>query len=384
MKYPIYMDYNATTPLDKRVLEAIMPYLTDHFGNAASISHAYGWKAAEAVDKARLQVASLLGVTEKEIVFTSGATESINLAIKGSFEALKSKGNHIITVKTEHKAVLDTCAYLGKNGAQITYLDVDNQGNIDLINLENEIRPDTILISAMAANNETGTIFPLSEIGEIAKKHKVLFHTDATQAIGKIPVDKIAGNIDLLSFSGHKIYGPKGVGVLFVRKNLKIVAQQDGGNHERGNRSGTLNVPGIVGLGEAAEICQKTLIEESLRLSSLRNTFEMGILESLPFAKINGDTLHRLPNTSNICFGNIDGEQLLLNLNEIAISNGSACNSASTKPSHVLKALGLTDDLAFSSVRFSLGRFTQKQDVETAIAHVSQVVLQMQPSNSIA
>lgn len=371
------MDYNATTPLDKQVLEAMLPYLTEHFGNAASRSHAYGWKAAEAIDKARGQVANLLGATEKEIVFTSGATESVNLAIKGTFEAFAHKGKHIITVKTEHKAVLDTCEHLAKQGADVTYLDVDSEGNISLENLENAIKKETILISVMAANNEIGNIYPIKQIAEIAHRHNVLFHTDATQAVGKTPIDVAENGIDLLSFSGHKIYGPKGVGALFIRKKLNIIAQQDGGKHERGLRSGTLNVAGIVGLGEAAEICQNSMIEESFRLKNLRNSLEKGILEQISNAKVNGNVKNRLPNTSNISFGKIDGEQLLMNLNEIAVSNGSACNSASTEPSYVLKAMGLDDESAYSSVRFSLGRMTQESDIDLAINHVVKVIKKM-------
>lgn len=377
MKYPVYMDYNATTPLDKQVLEAMLPYLTEHFGNAASRSHAYGWKTAEAIDKARGQVATLLGATEKEIVFTSGATESINLAIKGTFEAFRHKGNHIITIKTEHKAVLDTCEHLEKHGAVVTYLDVDSNGNISLENLENTINKETILISVMAANNEIGNIYPIKQIAEIAHRHNVLFHTDATQAVGKIPIDVVENGIDLLSLSAHKMYGPKGVGALFIRKKLNIIAQQDGGKHERGLRSGTLNVAGIVGLGEAAEICQNMINQEEFRLKSLRNSLEKGILEQIASAKINGNLEGRLPNTSNISFGKIDGEQLLMNLNEIAVSNGSACNSASTEPSYVLKAMGLDDESAYSSVRFSLGRMTQESDIELAINHVAKVIKKM-------
>lgn len=371
------MDYNATTPIDKMVLEAMLPFFTEHFGNAASRSHAYGWKAEEAIENARSQIASLLGANEKEIVFTSGATESVNLAIKGVFEANRAKGNHIITVKTEHKAVLDTCEHLAKMGAEITYLDVDSEGNISLENLENAIKPTTILISVMAANNEIGNIYPIKEIAEIAHKHNVLFHTDATQLVGKLPINVANDNIDLLSFSGHKIYGPKGVGALFVRKNVKIIAQQDGGMHERGLRSGTLNVAGIVGLGEAAEICQNTIKIESERQANLRDILEHGILENIPSAKINGVKNDRLPNTTNICFGEIDGEQLLMNLNEIAVSNGSACNSASTKPSYVLKAMGLSDDLSFGSIRFSLGKMTEESDVFLAINHVKEVFAKM-------
>lgn len=377
MKYPIYMDYNATTPLDKRVLEAMMPYLTEHFGNAASRSHAFGWKAAEAVDTARQQIADLLGCTMKEIVFTSGATEAVNLAIKGVFEAFSHKGNHIITVKTEHKAVLDTCQHLEKLGAEITYLDVDTEGNISLENLEKVIKKETILISVMAANNETGVIYPIKQIAEIAHRHNVLFHSDATQTIGKIQVNVLEDEIDLLNFSGHKLYGPKGIGALYIRKKLNIVAQQDGGKHERGMRSGTLNVVGIVGLGEAAQICQEEIDAEIKRLSELRNRLEVGILKQISTAKLNGNRQNRLPNTTNISFGKIDGEQLLMNLNEIAVSNGSACNSASTEPSYVLKAMGLDDESAYSSVRFSLGRMTQESDIDLAIEHVVNVVEKM-------
>jgi cysteine desulfurase len=380
MKYPIYMDYNATTPLDKKVLEAMVPYLTEHFGNAASRFHAFGWKAAEAIDISRQQVADLLGASEKEIVFTSGATESVNLAIKGAFEALQYKGNHIITVKTEHKAVLDTCQHLEKLGADITYLDVDAEGCISLENLEKTIRPNTILVSVMIANNETGVIHPIKEIVKIVHRYDALFHTDATQALGKIPIDVMESGIDLLSFSAHKIYGPKGVGCLFVRKKLNIIAQQDGGKHERGMRSGTLNVAGIVGMGKACEICQNIIIDEAIRLSDLRNKLEQGILENIPYAYINGNIINRLPNTSNIGFGKIDGEQLLMNLNEIAVSNGSACNSATTEPSHVLKAMNLDDVLAYSSVRFSLGRMTQNEDIEIAIKHIIKVISMLNKS----
>jgi cysteine desulfurase len=376
------MDYNATTPLDKRVLEAMMPYLTEHFGNAASRSHAFGWKAAEAVDTARQQIANLLGCTSKEIVFTSGATEAVNLAIKGVFEAFRHKGNHIITVKTEHKAVLDTCQHLEKQGeypfgAEVTYLDVDKEGNISLESLEKAIKKETILISVMGANNETGVIYPIKQIAEIAHRHNVLFHSDATQTIGKIQVNVLEDEIDLLNFSGHKLYGPKGVGALYIRKKLNIIAQQDGGKHERGMRSGTLNVVGIVGLGEAAQICQEEIDSEIKRLSELRNRLEAGILKQISTAKLNGNRQNRLPNTTNISFGKIDGEQLLMNLNEIAVSNGSACNSASTEPSYVLKAMGLDDESAYSSVRFSLGRMTQESDIDLAIEHVVNVVEKM-------
>lgn len=371
------MDYNATTPLDKEVLEAMLPYMTDHFGNAASRFHVYGWQAAEAVSIAREQVANLLRASEKEIVFTSGATESVNLAIKGVYEAFSKKGNHIITVETEHKAVLDTCWHLEKLGAEITCLPVDSEGNISLEMLENSIRPNTVLISVMAANNEIGVIYPLKAIARIAHKYNVLFHTDATQAAGKSAIDVVADEIDLLSLSAHKLYGPKGVGALYIRKKLNIIAQQDGGKHERGLRSGTLNVPGIVGFGKACEICLQTMTDEAKRLASLRDALEKGILQAIPDTRVNGNTAERLPNTSNICFGKIDGEALLMSLNEIAVSNGSACNSASTEPSYVLKALGLDDDSAYGSLRFSLGRMTNEQDIETAVRHISEVVNRM-------
>ena len=377
MKLPIYLDNNATTPMDPRVLEAMTPYFLEHYGNAASRNHPFGWQAEEAVDYAREQVAKLIGADPKEIIFTSGATEGDNLAIKGVYEMYASKGNHIITATTEHKAVLDTCKHLEKLGADVTYLEVDAEGNISLENLEKAIKKETILISVMAANNETGVIYPIKQIAEIAHRHGVLFHSDATQAVGKMQINVIEDEIDLLNFSGHKLYGPKGVGVLYLRKKLSIIAQQDGGKHERGMRSGTLNVTGIVGLGEAAEICQNSMSEEADRLSNLRNKLENGILEKLPNTKINGNIAQRLPNTTNICFGKIDGEQLLMNLNKIAVSNGSACNSASTEPSYVLKAMGLDDESAYNSVRFSLGRMTQESDIELAIEHVLNVVEKM-------
>jgi cysteine desulfurase len=367
----IYLDYNATTPIDKRVLDAMMPYLTQHFGNAASNSHAYGWEAKDAVETARNQVADLLKCSEKEIVFTSGATESINLAIKGVYEAKKG---HIITVCTEHKAVLDTCKHLEKLGAEITYLSVDNQGLISLDELKSAIRPDTILASVMIANNEIGMIQPVDEIAQILHSKNILFHTDATQAIGKIDFD--SQNFDLLSFSGHKIYAPKGVGVLYAKRNTKLIAQQDGGKHERGMRSGTLNVPSIVALGKACEIIKApdSRGEETIKISYLRDKLENGILQNIENTHLNGHKINRLPNVSNISFGGVDGETLLMNLNKIAVSNGSACNSASTEPSYVLKALGLSDDLAYSSVRFSLGRFTTDEDIDLAISHVKEIV----------
>jgi cysteine desulfurase len=372
MDYPIYLDFNATTPVHEQVLAEMIPYMSTHFGNSASSYHAFGWKASEAVSHAREKIANFLNCAPNEIVFTSGATESINLAIKGVFEANKHKGNHIITVKTEHKAVIDTCYFLEKNGARITFLDVDTNGNIALEVLEKAICKDTILISIMAANNETGSIHQINQLGEIAQKKGVIFHTDASQAIGKIPLDLT--NIDLLCFSGHKVYGPKGVGALFISKNCPIIAQQHGGQHERNLRSGTLNIPAIVGLGKAIEIAANNIDNQTISLSKLRDKLEQNLLQNLPEAFVNGNTQSRLPNTTNICFGEIDGEYLLLKLNEIAVSNGSACNSASTQPSHVLKAMGISDSNAFSSIRFSLGNTTTEKDIDFAIEHIINVV----------
>lgn len=374
MNYPAYFDYNATTPVDPAVLEVMLPYFSTHFGNAASRTHVYGAVAEEAVAKARKQLAGLLKADPKDVVFTSGATESINLALKGVWEANRQRGNHIITVSTEHKAVLDTCEHLARLGADITFLNPDADGLITAEQVAAAIRPDTLLVSVMAANNETGVIQPIQEIGAVAHQHGTLFHTDATQAIGKIALSWVDSPIDLLSLSGHKFYGPKGIGALLARPEVKLTAQQDGGRHERGRRSGTLNVPGIVGLGEAARLAQQHLPAEQVRLAVLRDRLEAGILAEIPQASVNGSRQFRLPNTTNIAFAGVDGELLLMSLNEIAVSNGSACTSASTLPSHVLKAMGLTDDLAYSSVRFSLGRFTTEADVEAAIRHVVTVV----------
>lgn len=374
MDYPIYMDYNATTPVDPQVLEAMLPFFNVHFGNAASRTHLYGLKAEAAVDTAREQLADLLSVDAKEIVFTSGATESINLAIKGVFEAHQHRGRHIITVVTEHKAVLDTCAHLEKLGAEVTYLIPKTDGLLTAEQVAAAIRPDTILISVMMANNEIGVVQPIQDIATIAQQHDVLFHTDATQAVGKLPINLRKLPIDLLSLSAHKLYGPKGVGALFIRKKTDLIAQQDGGRHERGRRSGTLNVPGIVALGKAAELAQALLPAEATRLAALRDILEQGILQHVSDTQVNGNLTHRLPNTTNISFTNVDGDELLMSLNAIAVSNGSACNSASTEPSYVLKALGLADALAYSSVRFSLGRFSTEADVDVAVRHVAEVV----------
>lgn len=377
LKLPIYLDNNATTPMDPRVLEAMLPYFTEHFGNAASRNHPFGWEAEEAVDYAREQVAKLIGADPKEIIFTSGATESDNLAIKGVFEMYASKGNHIITVNTEHKAVLDTCKHVEKSGGEVTYLQVKPDGLVDLAELEAAIKPTTILIAIMYANNEIGVVQPVKEISNIAKKHGVLFFTDATQAIGKIPVDVLKDGIDLMAFSGHKMYGPKGVGALYVRRKnprVKVTAQIDGGGHERGMRSGTLNVPGIVGLGKACELCRLEMEEDTKRIKALRDKLENALME-IEESYLNGDKDSRLPHVSNISFKYVEGEGLMMGFNKtIAVSSGSACTSASLEPSYVLKALGLGDDLAHSSLRFGLGRFTTEDQIDYTIQHVRDTV----------
>jgi cysteine desulfurase len=377
VQLPIYLDYNATTPCDEQVVAAMLPYFSRDFGNAASRSHSFGWKAEEAVDFAREQVAVLIGADKTEIIFTSGATESNNLALKGVYELYASKGNHIITVQTEHKAVLDTCKHLEKLGAEITYLPVNREGLINLEELEAAIKPETILISAMYANNETGVLQPIKEIGSLAKKHNVLFFTDAVQAMGKTSVDVQRDNIDLLSLSAHKIYGPKGVGALYVRRKnprVRLTAQIDGGGHERGMRSGTLNVPGIAGLGKAAELCHQQTSKEVMRLKHLRDVLEQGII-SIEGTHINGTGEHRLPNTTNIAFEGVEGNALMMSLQkDIAVSSGSACTSASLEPSYVLKALHLEDELARSSLRFSVGRFSTEEEIEFVIKRVSESV----------
>lgn len=367
----IYLDNNSTTPADPRVVEAMLPYFHEIPGNAASRNHPFGWKAEEAVDYAREQIADLIGVDSKEIIFTSGATESDNLAIKGVFEMYARKGNHIITAKTEHKAVLDSCKKVEKMGGKVTYLDVKRDGLIDLQVLEDAITDKTILVSIMWANNETGVIQPMKEIGEICAKHGVLFMSDATQAVGKIPVNPKEVGVHLMAFTGHKMYGPKGVGALFVnRKNprVKVTAQMDGGGHERGMRSGTLNVPGIVGFGKAAEIARKEMAQDAERLSRLRDKLESSLLEQLEETYVNGNIEHRMPHVTNISFKHVEGEGLMMTFNQnIAVSSGSACTSASLEPSYVLIALGLGDDLAHSSIRFSLGRFTTEEEIDYTI-----------------
>jgi cysteine desulfurase len=369
MNIPIYLDNNATTPMDPRVLEAMLPYFNEKFGNAASRNHPFGWVAEEGVDYAREQVAKLIGATEKEIIFTSGATESDNLAIKGVFEMYKEKGNHIITAVTEHKAVLDACKHVEKLGGRVTYLPVNVDGLVDLAVLEAAMTPDTILVSIMYGNNEIGVIQPVKEIAAIAHKYGALFMTDATQTVGKIPVDVIADGIDLLALSAHKMYGPKGVGALYVRRKgprVKVTAQMDGGGHERGMRSGTLNVPGIVGLGKACEIAGQEMASEAIRLSALRDKLERE-LTVLEESYVNGNVQHRLPHVANISFKYVEGEGLMMAMKDLAVSSGSACTSASLEPSYVLKSLGLSDDLAHSSIRFGLGRFTTEEEVDYAV-----------------
>ena len=376
MNLPIYLDNNATTPMDPRVLEAMIPYFTEKFGNAASRNHPFGWVAEEGVDYAREQVAKLIGANEKEIIFTSGATESDNLAIKGVFEMYKEKGDHIITVVTEHKAVLDACKHVEKLGGKVTYLPVKEDGILDLEVLEQAMTNETILVSVMYGNNEIGVIQPIKEISAIAHKYGALFMTDAVQAVGKIPVDVNADGIDLLSLSAHKIYGPKGVGALYVRRKgprVKVTAQMDGGGHERGMRSGTLNVPGIVGLGKACELCGLEMESEAKRLSAMRDRLqaELTVLEE---SYVNGNDDHRLPHVANISFKYVEGEGLMMAMKDLAVSSGSACTSASLEPSYVLKCLGLSDDLAHSSIRFGLGRFTTDEEVDYAVEVTKKAV----------
>jgi len=367
VKLPIYMDNHATTPLDPRVLEAMMPYLTDTFGNAASRNHAFGWEAELGVEAARAQIAKLIGATAKEIIFTSGATEGDNLAIKGVAEMYRERGNHIITQVTEHKAILDTCKRMEKNGYRVTYLPVNKDGLIEIEDLERAMDDKTILVSIMFANNEIGTIQPIAEIGKLCHARNVVFHTDAVQAVGKIPVDVQAMNIDLLSISGHKIYGPKGVGAMYVRRRnprVQIAAQIDGGGHERGMRSGTLNVPGIVGLGKACELCGAEMAAEGERERKMRDHLKDKFENALDYVHVNGSWEHRLPGNLNMSFVYVEGESLLMGINDVAVSSGSACTSATLEPSYVLKALGLGDDVAHSSIRFGLGRFNTMEEVD--------------------
>ena len=390
VKLPIYMDNHATTPMDPRVLEAMLPYFTDKFGNAASRNHPFGWAAEEAVETARENIAKLIGATAKEIVFTSGATESNNLAIKGVAEMYREKGNHIITVVTEHKAVLDTTKRLEKYGYKVTYLPVKADGIIDLDELKNAFTDKTILVSAMFANNEIGVIQPVAEIGAMCRERGIFFHTDATQAVGKVPVDVNKQNIDLLSMSGHKMYGPKGVGALYVRRRnprVQLTPIIDGGGHERGMRSGTLNVAGIAGFGKACEIAMAEMPQESCRLAGLRNRLKDRLEKQLDEVFVNGSLEHRLPGNLNMSFAYVEGESLLMGINDIAVSSGSACTSATLEPSYVLKALGTGDDLAHSSIRFGLGRFNTEAEVDYVadkLTHVVQKLRELSPLYEMA
>ncbi len=377
VKLPIYFDNHATTKVDPRVVDAMLPYFTEKFGNAASRNHAFGWIAEEGVEEARSQVAQIINATPKEIVFTSGATESDNLAIKGVAGMYREKGNHIITQVTEHKAVLDTCKRLEKEGFEVTYLPVEKDGRVNLDDLRRSITPKTILITIMYANNEIGVIQPMAEIGKIAKEKGVFFHVDGVQAVGKIPVDVQKDGIDLLSISAHKLYGPKGVGALYVRRKnprVQLSAIIDGGGHERGMRSGTLNVPGIVGLGKACELCRLEMVEESARLSGLRDRLKNAIMSKLDETYINGSMEHRLPHNINISFAYVEGESLLMGINDVAVSSGSACTSATLEPSYVLKALGVGEDLAHTSIRFGLGRFNTAEEVDYVANRVIETV----------
>ena len=377
IKLPIYMDNHATTPVDPRVLEEMLPFFTDRFGNAASRNHSFGWAAEEGVETARERIAKLIGATTKEIIFTSGATESDNLAIKGVAEMYKQKGNHIITAVTEHKAVLDTCKRLEKYGYRVTYLPVQKDGLVDLDDLKRAMDDKTILVTIMFANNEIGVLQPVEEIGKLCHERGVIFHTDATQAVGKVPVDVIKQNIDVMSISAHKMYGPKGVGALYVRRKnprVQISAIIDGGGHERGMRSGTLNVPGIVGLGKACAIASEEMPREACHLAGLRNRLRDRIMGRLDEVYINGTMEHRLPGNLNISFAYVEGESLLMGINDVAVSSGSACTSATLEPSYVLKALGTGDDLAHSSIRFGIGRFNTEAEIDYVADRVVETV----------
>ena len=380
VKLPIYMDNHATTALDPRVLEAMLPYMTKIYGNAASRNHQFGWEAEQGVDKAREQIAKLINATPKEIIFTSGATEGNNLAIKGVAEMYREKGNHIITQVTEHKAVLDTCKRLEKSGYRVTYLPVQADGLVSLADVEAAITPETILVTIMYANNEIGVVNPIAEIGKLCHAKGVLFHTDGVQAVGKIPVDVQRDNIDLLSLTAHKIYGPKGAGALYVRRRnprVQLNAQIDGGGHERGMRSGTLNVPGIVGLGEACELAMNEMAAETARLTELRDYMKAKFEAALDYVHVNGNMEHHLPGNLNMSFVYVEGESLLMGINDIAVSSGSACTSATLEPSYVLKALGLGDDVAHSSIRFGLGRFNTREEVDYVSDKLIDTVLKL-------
>jgi cysteine desulfurase len=366
MKIPIYLDYHATTPVDRRVLEAMLPYFSDDFGNAASKSHAFGWRAEEAVEAAREEVASLIGASPKEIVWTSGATESDNLAVKGAAQFYQEKGKHLVTCRTEHKAVLDSMHALERQGFEVTFLEVEKDGRLDPARLRAALRKDTILVSVMHANNETGVLHPIEEIGRITREAGVVFHCDAVQSVGKVPFDVDEMNVDLVSISAHKMYGPKGVGALYVRRKprVRLVAQMDGGGHERGFRSGTLNVPGIVGLGKAAALALSERDEEAARVLALREKLRLGLLAGLDLVTTNGSLEHRVPGNLNVSFAYVEGEALMMAIKDVAVSSGSACTSASLEPSYVLRAMGVSEDLAHSSIRFGLGRFTTAEEID--------------------
>ena len=372
VKLPIYLDNHATTPLDPRVLDAMLPFLSARFGNAASHTHSFGWEAGAAVVAARQKIAALINASPNEIVFTSGATESDNLAIKGVAEVLRDRGNHIITAATEHKAVLDSCKHLEKHGFRITRLPVSPDGRTDLEQLAAALTKDTILVSVMAANNESGVIQPLEEIGKLCRERGVLFHSDAVQALGRVPLDVERLNLDLASLTAHKCYGPKGCGALYVRRGVKVTPLIDGGGHEQGMRSGTLNVPGIVGFGKACEIALQDMPEESCRIAGLRNRLRDRLLAELTDVSINGSMEHRLPGNLNVCFHNVDAETLMTAVRDVAVSSGSACNSEKVDPSHVLKALGLSDEDAGSSIRFGIGRFNTQAEID----HVANLVIE--------
>ena len=374
---PVYMDYNATTPLDERVLAAMMPYLTTEFGNAASRNHAFGWRAEEAVEEARRQVARLIGADAREIVFTSGATESDNLAVKGAAAMYRDRGNHVITSQAEHKAVLDSCKRIEGDGFEVTYLKPDRYGRVDAEQVAEAVCDRTILVTVMLANNEVGTRNDLAAIGRVAKSRGVLFHTDATQGAGKVPIDVQAMGVDLLSLSAHKMYGPKGVGALYVRRRgprVHLVCQMDGGRHERGLRSGTLNVPGIVGFGAACELCLSEMAAESGRIAALRDRLEQAVMGQLDHVTLNGHPTQRLPNTANLSFAYVEGEALMMKMRDVAVSSASACTSASLEPSHVLRAMSVPEALAHSSLRISLGRFTTREEVDHAVERIVAAV----------
>lgn len=377
LENPIFMDNHSTTPVDPRVLEAMIPYFTQKFGNAASRNHVFGWEAEKAVEVSRAEIASLIHADPKEIVFTSGATESNNLALKGVVEMYREKGDHIITSMTEHRSVLDTARKLEKSGMKVTYVPVDSYGVVQPEEIRKAITDKTILISVMMVNNEIGTINPVAEIGKIAKEKGILFHCDATQGVGKIPVDVEAMKIDLLSFTAHKIYGPKGIGALYVRRKnprVRLAPQMDGGGHERGMRSGTLNVPGIVGFAKACQICADVMSEESVRIKKMRDKLQDGIMGALDYVSLNGHPTERIPNNLNISFAYVEGESLLMGLNKIALSSGSACTTATLEPSYVLRALGVGHDLAHSSIRFGIGRFNTDAEVEEVLNRTVQAV----------